>query len=77
MCGYTTIPDEIDNFGAENLSSDYHNGPKCVNCGFEFCEHCSPEGWNTKCGTESLESDDSKLDSRMMSMIAGIKKNLK
>ena len=22
----------------------YHNGPKCIDCGFEFCYHCDREG---------------------------------
>ena len=52
MCSYTSIPDEIDTFAFE---SGFHNGPECEDCGFNFCEHCSPEGWNTKCGTESID----------------------
>lgn len=19
---------------------DFHNGPKCINCGYDFCHHC-------------------------------------
>ncbi|MCP4113804.1 MAG: hypothetical protein GY737_00080 [Desulfobacteraceae bacterium] len=26
------------NFFAYNI--DFHNGPRCVNCGYEFCHHC-------------------------------------
>lgn len=22
------------------LSDDIHNGPRCVNCGYDFCHHC-------------------------------------
>lgn len=37
-----------DNF-ARN-APDPHNGPKCKLCGFNFCVHCHPEGWNdTNC----------------------------
>lgn len=28
---------EIDIFG---FSAGYHNGPRCVKCGYEFCHHC-------------------------------------
>lgn len=51
----------IDIFAAENLGSDYHNGPRCKVCGFEFCHHCNPEGYDTECGTKSLVGDDKKL----------------
>lgn len=28
----------------------YHNGPMCRRCGFSFCEHCNPDGYNdTNC----------------------------
>ena len=36
---------------------DPHNGPKCRKCGFNFCEHCHPEGWdddNCTSGREAL-----------------------
>jgi hypothetical protein len=30
---------------------DPHNGPKCRDCGFNFCMHCHPEGWDDdNCG---------------------------
>ena len=48
---------------------EYHNGPKCKKCDFGFCEHCFPEGYETKCGTESLGSDDSKLNGGMIAMV--------
>lgn len=47
--------------GAEDLGSDYHNGPKCKTCGFEFCHHCNPEAYNTECGTSSMKGDESKI----------------
>lgn len=63
----------IDMFAAQNLGSEYHNGPKCSVCGFEFCHHCFPEGYKTKCGEESLGSDDSKLDAGFVSMSESMK----
>lgn len=26
-----------------------HNGPRCTRCGFFFCEHCWPDGWQQPC----------------------------
>jgi hypothetical protein len=26
-----------------------HNGPRCTVCGFFFCEHCWPGGWQQDC----------------------------
>jgi len=66
---------ETDIFAAENMPSDYHNGPKCSECGFEFCHHCNPEGYDTKCGTKSIKADPSKtamaesLDSSLRSKL--------
>lgn len=38
---------EIDNFAMEY---EYHNGPICEFCGYSFCEHCNPDGYNdTNC----------------------------
>lgn len=50
----------IDTFRAENMPSDFHNGPKCLKCGFEFCHHCNPEGYDTECGTKSIPADPNK-----------------
>ena len=25
---------------------DYHNGPACKRCGYSFCKHCDPNGWD-------------------------------
>jgi hypothetical protein len=30
-------------------SEGYSNGPKCVECGYEFCEHCNPEEYDSEC----------------------------
>lgn len=27
----------------------YHNGPLCLKCGFSFCEHCDPKGYDSEC----------------------------
>lgn len=38
---------EIDTFA---MSCGYCNGPACKVCGYTFCEHCNPEGYNdTNC----------------------------
>lgn len=31
---------EIDVFAYEDGS--YHNGPRCIKCGYGFCHHCQP-----------------------------------
>lgn len=23
------------------MDAGFHNGPRCVNCGYSFCEHCT------------------------------------
>jgi len=58
---------QIDIFAYEE--GEYHNGPKCSVCGFGFCHHCYPEGYNTSCPRGSMGSDDSKLDMSIISMI--------
>ena len=30
-------------------SFGYCNGPMCVECGYYFCEHCKPEGYDSEC----------------------------
>lgn len=57
----TNNPDKPYAFGAENMPSEYHNGPKCKDCGFEFCEHCNPEGFETECGAKSIPADEGKI----------------
>lgn len=34
---------EIDEFA---MNYEFHNGPMCKRCGYSFCEHCKPNGWN-------------------------------
>lgn len=34
---------KIDEFA---MCFDYHNGPACERCGYSFCEHCEPNGWD-------------------------------
>lgn len=36
----TKYGDEISMFA---YAEGYHNGPKCKNCGYTFCEHCTSE----------------------------------
>jgi hypothetical protein len=61
----TSNPENPYLHGAENMASDYHNGPKCKDCGFEFCHHCD-DMWDTECGaTESDPGDESKIVFRL------------
>lgn len=39
---------DVDIFAAD-LSSEYCNGPKCEDCGFEACHHCSPDIYDDPC----------------------------
>lgn len=38
---------EVDVFAGVDVG--YHNGPLCVNCGYSFCEHCDPDGYDSEC----------------------------
>lgn len=31
------------------VGSGGHNGPRCTVCGFFFCVHCAPQGWQHCC----------------------------
>lgn len=35
----------IDEFA---MDYGFHNGPACKRCGYSFCMHCKPNGWNEK-----------------------------
>jgi hypothetical protein len=28
---------------------EYCNGPRCIECGYTFCEHCYPKGYDEEC----------------------------
>ena len=30
------------------MNYEFHNGPACQRCGYSFCVHCKPNGWNEK-----------------------------
>ena len=66
----------IDVFAAES-SAGFHNGPKCADCGFEFCHHCNPEGYKTYCGTPSVEPNDSNLDPVMVALDRSVRRALR
>lgn len=36
---------EID-MSAMDPDYEFHNGPACERCGYSFCEHCDPKGWD-------------------------------
>ena len=38
-----TAEGKIDEFA---MYVDCHSGPVCERCGYSFCEHCEPNGWN-------------------------------
>ena len=38
--------DEDGNIDEFAMEYGYHNGPACKRCGYSFCEHCKPNGWN-------------------------------
>ncbi len=61
---------EIDIFAYE--SGEFHNGPRCSVCGFGFCHHCDPKGYDTKCPSDSLDADDGKLDSFMVNAVKSL-----
>ena len=55
----------IDEFA---MDYGFHNGPACKRCGYSFCMHCKPNGWNEKlcvidyyqcpkCGTHIIKND--------------------
>lgn len=49
---------EIDNSVYEN---GYHNGPVCVKCGYTFCYHCNPLGYDADCQHIHHVADDGKI----------------
>lgn len=38
--------DENGNIDEWAMSYEIHNGPACERCGYSFCLHCKPNGWN-------------------------------
>lgn len=38
--------DEDGNIDEFAMDYGFHNGPACKRCGYSFCEHCKPNGWN-------------------------------
>ena len=38
-----TAEGKIDEFA---MYVDCHSGPVCERCGYSFCEHCEPNGWD-------------------------------
>ena len=56
---WQTYGEDIDIFAY--MVGEYHNGPRCVTCGFGFCHHCNPGGYETACGTPTIPADDANL----------------
>lgn len=51
---------EIDYFA---YCFDFHNGPRCKRCNYEFCEHCNPGGLkNTPCTVETWKCPKCKFN---------------
>lgn len=40
--------DEDGNIDKWVMDYEFHNGPMCKQCGYSFCVHCNPNGWNEK-----------------------------
>lgn len=54
-------PREVDIFGLES-SCGYHNGPRCVVCGYGFCHHCHRDGPPEPCtGPKPKTEDEQRL----------------
>lgn len=55
MTNHESNPDiyDADEYGNQRnifaMSYGYHNGPKCKNCGYEFCQHCDSEFEVSEC----------------------------
>lgn len=43
------IKDDDGEVDIWQVAADYHNGPRCVKCGMEFCHHCEPECYTQEC----------------------------
>jgi len=39
--GHIWKRDETGNVDIFAYDYDYHNGPRCIKCGYGFCHHCS------------------------------------
>ncbi len=46
----------IDLFAYE--SGQIHNGPRCINCGYGFCHHCSNQKTPHKCNHSTEKTDE-------------------
>jgi hypothetical protein len=55
---YRTSDGTIDMF--KYTAGDKHNGPKCLVCEEEWCQHCNPEKMNEECGA-SLHDYNEKI----------------
>lgn len=40
--------DEDGNINEFAMEYEFHNGPSCNRCGYSFCMHCKPNGWNER-----------------------------
>ena len=41
---------QLDEYGQPDdwaFEYDYHNGYVCIRCGYSFCKHCEPDGFET------------------------------
>lgn len=50
---HTWIKNEDGKIDDWAVASGFCNGPRCEVCGYSFCEHCNPDGYNdTDCSIE-------------------------
>lgn len=53
--------DEDGDIDAFAVNCGYHNGPVCERCGKRFCEHCTPECYDSECEAEEDDIDLSNV----------------
>lgn len=68
---------DIDLFAGGEVSVGFHNGPKCARCGFQFCVHCDPQGYKTRCPQTTLLPDDAKLSAGIIALDRSFKRKLR
>lgn len=50
--GHVWMEDEDGEIEEHANDGDWHNGPKCIVCGYDLCWHCNPEPPKSECYKE-------------------------
>lgn len=58
---------KIDDFA---MSYENHNGPECTECGYYFCEHCTPHGPTEDC--DGWKPSFPPLDKEIAELLHGL-----